>query len=316
MLILGSSLAWSGKGTAGMATSSIAERRPWSAIHNWVYWLDGPRLDQIGASRFELAVIDYSSDGTARGAFSVAQIDSLRHSTCSRRVLAYLSIGQAEEYRWYWQRGWQPGVPAWIGHEDQDWAGNYWVQYWQAGWQSIVLRYVDKIIAAGFDGLYLDRIDAYMEPYARGHRADMIAFVGEIARYARSHSPLGRDFGIFAQNAEELAAQDRGYAEILTGLGREETYVQATNIPTSATDRAGTELSLQQFRRQSAIGLVLTVDYADSQPLISQAYKRAMSKGFVPYVTDVGLDRMRLNPGFLPECHAPTAKSAGKGPGA
>jgi len=285
----------------GAATGATA-RRPWGAINNWVYWLDGPRLDQIASTSFELAVIDYSADGSAAGAFSAARIDALRHATCDRRVLAYLSIGEAENYRWYWQRGWRPDAPAWIVQEDADWQGNFWVQYWQPAWQQIIFRYLDTIIAAGFDGVYLDRVDAYAESYARAHRQSMVTFVRDIAHYARAHSPLGQDFGIFAQNAEELAAQDSAYAESLTGIGREEIYIRATNLPTPVTERSGVEADLRRFRQHNRYGLVLSVDYADSEPLVRQAYEQSRRNGFVPYVAGVGLDRIQLNPGYLPEC--------------
>ncbi|MCI0471716.1 MAG: endo alpha-1,4 polygalactosaminidase, partial [Candidatus Aminicenantes bacterium] len=78
-----------------------------------------------------------------------------------RLVLAYLSIGEAENYRWYWQAGWKPGNPSWLGAENPDWKGNYAVSYWASEWQAIVFQYVDAIIAAGFDGVYLDKIDEY-----------------------------------------------------------------------------------------------------------------------------------------------------------
>ena len=46
-----------------------------------------------------------------------------------------------------------------------NWAGNFKVQYWNPTWQSIIYgnetSYVKKIINAGFDGVYLDIIDAF-----------------------------------------------------------------------------------------------------------------------------------------------------------
>jgi cysteinyl-tRNA synthetase len=85
------------------------------------------------------------------------------------KVVAYLSIGEAERYRYYWQRAWDANrdgrpdaaAPSWLGHENPDWPGNYKVKYWDPAWQKIVFEYVDKIAAQGFDGVYLDIIDAY-----------------------------------------------------------------------------------------------------------------------------------------------------------
>ncbi|HLY31378.1 MAG TPA: MJ1477/TM1410 family putative glycoside hydrolase [Ktedonobacterales bacterium] len=305
-LSLGSLAACSviGAGNGGPNRAAPA-RRPWTNIHNWVYWLDNPDLTTIGASAYELAVIDYSADGSGAQASTAAQIARLRTSGCQRRVVAYLSIGEAENYRWYWQNGWRPGgagSPSWLAAEDSDWPGNYWVRYWEPAWQKIVFAYLDKIIAAGFDGIYLDRIDAYAEPYANGHEDDMLAFVQAIASYARTHSPLGHDFGVIAQNAEELGPGHPDYVRALTGIGREETYVQAMNDPTAPSDTAEAVADLQVFRQQSQGHLVLTVDYATQADLIRMAYTKSRAQGFIPYVTDDSLSSMRINPGFAPTC--------------
>jgi len=46
-----------------------------------------------------------------------------------------------------------------------NWEGNFKVQYWNPTWQSIIYgsetSYLKKIINAGFDGVYLDIIDAF-----------------------------------------------------------------------------------------------------------------------------------------------------------
>jgi cysteinyl-tRNA synthetase len=283
-------------------TGGSRPRRPWNQVHNWVYWLDEPDLEEIRRSAFELAVIDYSADGSAAREFTGPEIDRLRHEGCQRRVLAYLSIGEAEDYRGYWQETWRPGAPAWIVAENPDWEGNYLVTYWSPEWQKIVFRYLDRIIEQGFDGVYLDRVDAYADEHVSGHEQDMVDFVLAVARHARERSPLGEDFGIIVQNAEELALDHPDYLAEVTGIGREETYFEASNQPTPASERAETEAILDLFLRESRAGLVLTVDYADQPELVSEAYGRAFSSGYVPYVTDVGLDSLRINPGFEPIC--------------
>ena len=35
-------------------------------------------------------------------------------------ILAYVDVGQAEDWRWYWQKGWKPGRPDWIVTVDPD----------------------------------------------------------------------------------------------------------------------------------------------------------------------------------------------------
>ncbi|HEU5226821.1 MAG TPA: hypothetical protein VFU49_03335, partial [Ktedonobacteraceae bacterium] len=113
--------------TTPAPTTLVGTRRPWNMVHNWAYWLDNPDLEQISRSNYELVVIDYSADGSASKAFTAQQIEMLRHSSCQHRIVAYLSIGQAESYRGYWQQGWKEGSPVWLAGPDPDWNQNYWV---------------------------------------------------------------------------------------------------------------------------------------------------------------------------------------------
>jgi len=80
-------------------------------------------------------------------------------------VIAYMSIGEAESYRYYWKTAWNTNMPVWMGQENPNWHGNYKVRYWMKKWQKIIYgndnSYVKKIINQGFDGVYLDIIDAY-----------------------------------------------------------------------------------------------------------------------------------------------------------
>ena len=76
-----------------------------------------------------------------------------------------MSIGEAEDYRYYWKDSWDSDTPSWIKNQNFSWRGNYKVEYWNAEWQDIIYRgpdnYLDKIMEAGFDGVYMDIIDAF-----------------------------------------------------------------------------------------------------------------------------------------------------------
>jgi len=80
-------------------------------------------------------------------------------------VVSYMSIGEAEDYRFYWQSSWSSNSPAWLKAQNPDWPGNYKVEYWDSDWQQVIYgnnsSYLQKVLNAGFDGVYLDIIDAY-----------------------------------------------------------------------------------------------------------------------------------------------------------
>lgn len=120
-------------------------------------------LDSTGYDAF---VTDLSCADTLLGPGEVARLQS-KPGGGRRLVLCYMSIGEAEDYRWYWQPGWTSDPPSWLGPENPEWPGNYTVEYWDPEWQGIIYgspdAYLDRILAAGFDGVYLDKVDSFEE---------------------------------------------------------------------------------------------------------------------------------------------------------
>ncbi len=139
---------------------------------NYLYLLDPSQfstkqafISAINATNYDAIIIDlFFEDGTE---FAAAEIDQLKtkQNGGKRIVIAYMSIGEAEDYRYYWESSWSVGSPEWIKEENPDWEGNYKVNYWDAGWQQIIYgnenSYLKKILNANFDGVYLDIIDAF-----------------------------------------------------------------------------------------------------------------------------------------------------------
>ncbi len=121
-------------------------------------------LDELRKSAFDLLIIDATFNGSA---LTLTEINSLKHKPQGgkRLVFAYLSIGEAETYRKYWQQSWQTAPPDWLAEKNPDWDGNFKVHYWEKEWHDILFgtksSQLDLIIAAGFDGSMLDVVDAY-----------------------------------------------------------------------------------------------------------------------------------------------------------
>src|SRR5262249_15116182 len=135
--------------------TAIPPAPPLSSVKSWGYQLQNVDPDALAAAPYDMLVIDYSRDGSNALALMPQDLDKLKVKPDGARriMLSYLSIGEAETYRYYWKWYWSWffGVlaPSWRGPQNAEWRGNYGVRYWQDDWQ--------KIIFSGDDS-YLDRI--------------------------------------------------------------------------------------------------------------------------------------------------------------
>ena len=141
--------------------------------HNFLYLINPAQysskeefINAITATNYDLLVMDlYFGDEV----FTKEEVEQLRHKANggTRLVLCYLSIGEAEDYRPYWQPEWNENPPEWLLEENPNWAGNYRVRYWNEDWRALITgsadSYLGKILNAGFDGVYLDLVDAFWE---------------------------------------------------------------------------------------------------------------------------------------------------------
>jgi cysteinyl-tRNA synthetase len=284
----------------GDGDAACGERTGILAADDWAYQLQNLVPAEVGATAFDVIVSDYAADGTDETAFTTADLETMRAGPSERKIiLSYLSIGEAEDYRFYWQAGWTPGAPAWLGPENPDWGGNYKVRYWDPEWQAIVFGYVDKIVAAGFDGIYLDIIDAYeyWEPLERPTaRADMAAFVGALA--ARGRAATGcRAFYVVPQNAPEVRAE-AGSLDVVDAIGVEDTFYNDD----APQDGDFTAFVLGELSFWRAAGKkVFSIDYVTQPATIAAFFARALGVGFVPYASVRELDVLTITPGHEPD---------------
>jgi cysteinyl-tRNA synthetase len=286
----------------GRAAATPAPTPDWLTVDDFLYQLQRARPERIGETAYDLLIVQY---GVAGG--SPAVIESLKHSPGGEKIiLCYMSIGQAEDYRFYWQPEWRGDPPAWLDDHDPDWSGDYWVRYWDPEWQAIIYgspeSYLDRILELGFDGVYLDRVDTYQYYEEREGREtaaqDMVDFVIGLAEYARERHP---GFGVFPQNAEELGVQFSEYLEAVDGIGTESLYYgyPRDHEPSPPDWTAEREAILDQW--VAAGKLVLTTDYTRRPEQVDDAYARAQARGYVPFVTVRSLGLLIINEGHEPD---------------
>ncbi len=271
-------------------------------VESWGYQLQRIDLDQLAASDFDLLVIDYADDSGQP--FPPEDIAWLRAD--GKLVVSYLSIGEAETYRPYWDPTWVEGdecdappsasAPRWLEGVNPEWCGNYLVQYWDPEWQAIVMDYLDAILAAGFDGVYLDKVDSFYTwtgeedlgaPFTHpGAGPDMAALVETIAARGRAVHP---GFIVVPQNAVEIieyldGAQRAEYLATISGIAVEDTFFR----PIGAWDE-NAAYNPQQYvigllAEYQAAGLpVFAVDYVTEPRKIARFAEEARAHGYIPY---------------------------------
>ena len=229
-----------------------------------------------------------------------ADLDAIRSGKAGRKVVAYLSIGEAEDYRSYWQSEWvsngkrTAAAPAWLGIENPDWKGNYQVKYWSADWQKLVLPAINDAMARGFDGVYLDIVDGF-QTYEQGadgylddrmnpetkqtYRRDMVDWVKAIAARARAKDPAAL---VIPQNGSQLVGH-KDFVEVISAQGIEDLFTNGKKLqPASHTD----EILGHLKTLASAKKPVLLIEYPKTPERQALSKKLAKENGLVWLVTD------------------------------
>lgn len=229
-------------------------------IRQFSVQLTNTNLAAIDGSDTELVIIDPT--GIDR-----MDIERLRvQPDGSRRaVVAYINIGEAETYRDYWRSEWNSRPPRWLGAENPDWANHYYTAYWEAEWQAILFgtpgSILDRILAVGFDGVFMDGVDKYMVWPNRVERSkrDMYVLVDRIANYTRARTP---GFLVIPNNAEDLL-DNAAYRSTIDAIVKEDLFfgVGGEGRP---NDPGLVNWSLGQLRLATNDGLpVLVIEYVN-----------------------------------------------------
>lgn len=285
---------------------------PVSRVTSWGYNLQNLDVAALVASPYDVLVIDYSRDGSEDGRLTLAELRQLKTKPDGTRrvVLSYLSIGEAESYRYYWKWTWggtwytEPigwiFAPPWLGSQNAEWGGNYAVRYWDPRWKAVILGaggYLDRIIQSGFDGVWLDKVDSSIERVAKSRPTaedDMRTFVAEIAAHGRQKAP---GFLVVPQNGEELLT-DAKYRQVIDAIGKEDLlYGEFKDKAANPADGVARRTDLLKLLTRDGKP-VLAVEYIDNAAHIAAARKTLTEAGFVPHFADRSLETLRI--GDLP----------------
>ena len=241
------------------------------------------------------------------------------------RDSAYLSIGEAEDYRSYWNPAWVdpngnplPGVaPAWLGPENPEWEGNYKVRYWHRAWKQTLFGSaagpdrtpLDRIIDQGFDGVYLDVVDAFdywsdenPEMSRRLARERMVTLLEQISTYAHTTRGLP-NFRVVIQNGADIVWDDNDQpddlrdrvATVVRGIGHEDLFYDGTKPQTAAHVRRARDATRDLFENVLFAHSIpqplcyFAIDYVIAGRNINSAANRTRAADFHQKATEAGL---------------------------
>ena len=285
--------------TLGM--SQKENRAALSRVATWGCQYQNIVVEELAASDLDLVVINHTIDGRTGASATPREVARLQTKPGGGRrlVLAYLSVGEAESYRRYWQPDWSKDPPSWLGPKNPVWPGAYAVRFWDRHWQSLLFydehALLTQILMAGFDGVLLDRVDAYMD-WERVHpaaQAEMIELVARLAEKARANRS---GFIILAQNAEPLLLDSR-YIAAIDGVTKE-SLLYGLKGRGLENDAADVDWSLSKLLKIKSAGLpVFAIEYLDSPTLAASARQQLRVFGFIPFIANRVLDRL---PGSVP----------------
>jgi cysteinyl-tRNA synthetase len=257
----------------------------------WMYQIqdlnDPAKLATLAATDYPLLVIEPGQNFTDSPYDMANIISTLRTAPdgTERLLLAYVDIGQAEDYRDYWESNWvaptenDAGDPDFLLTIDPDgWSGNYVVAYWDPAWKNMWTGNFG-IVAPDEMFLFIEEMDT----------------AGEA---------VSEDFLIVAQNAPYLLDEDPArYGQIMDALAVEDTWWHGDGDVPWDDPRAGdlherhdgdytTPNRLAQYKKYTDRNIpVFTVDYCLSEQNAADVYRDSRALGLRPLVTQVPLSQ-------------------------
>ena len=248
-------------------------------VDNWALAIGSGQLRRGAVrrlGRFDLVVID--GEAATR-----ALLAALRAR--GTLVLAYLSVGTIEP-----GRGWYRRARPYRLRDRFEEFGEWYAATSRPGYRRLIAgRVAPRILAKGFDGLFLDNTDM-IEAHRRQARG-MRRLVAALDRLAGERL-------LFSQNGEGVIGPSLRHYD---GWNREDVtrtydFERRRYVPVPAGERRAARRAL---RRIGARGLLVTAsDYVlrGSRAATRSAVRAACRAGALPFVTDIGIRRLPRRP--------------------
>ena len=314
---------------------------PLAEIRFWGYQIQAidkaGAIDALANSHYDMLVLEPTrTDAELTGFDTKGMVERLKATTATdgvhrRLIIAYVDIGEAEDWRWYWtwsKEEEEDQIPQeldlpddWpdyiIARDPDGWVGNYPVAYWDPEWKDIIIygenpeptgardytSAIDELILDGFDGIYLDWVEGFenvhviaaAEAPGLDPAQEMIDFIAEMRDYARQRNP---DFLIIQQNAAALIDGHPDLLNHIDAIAQEGVWYDG--IAGDDWDDVEGYFFNEPSLTAEYIGFlgqylaevpVFNCEYALEENA-DDAYQRSYAEGYVPYVTRRSLGQL------------------------
>ncbi len=270
------SLCYAWLATFGLASCSAAPK-------SWVvfYGVDAPPELMQG---HDVVVVDPGYKGDiqllkARGA----------------KVLAYVSLGEVAERRAHFAQAKARGL---LVTENPNWPGAWMVDLRSPDWHRLVIDHLTpKLLARGFDGLFLDTIDSalHLERTRPATHAGMTAAATRLIRQLHARHPEAR---LLLNGGLPLVPAIRGAVDWIAVESTFLAYDFKTKRSRPQPQRDTWLKLLAKAKRENPDLVVFTLDYVDPSEVatVRGVYAAQRKAGFVPYVSTIALNRVVPEP--------------------
>jgi uncharacterized protein (TIGR01370 family) len=268
-LMLCSQAAWAG---------SLKQR-----VKNWLVYY-GDQADPGVIAKFDLVALDADHHPPL-----------VRRGPKAPLFLGYVSLGEAEPHRYFYNK--VKGGSMLVGR-NEDWNADL-VDVRSLRWQNLLLdKVIPKIMAQGFDGLFLDTLDSavYLELYKdpvkfAGMKRELVNFIAKIrARFPHALLCANRGREIWEQAAPYLDFV------VLEDFSTSYDFKTKKYLTLSPQDIAKNLDFADRAIKANPEVMPLAIDYVepDDVEAAGRAISLAAKYGLITYVSDLQLDEVYL----------------------
>ncbi len=274
ILALGLAAAW-----APAAPWAAAQIRPLAGVRTWVVYYGAAPEAAADLARFDVVVLDPHAHPPL---LAVKQHGSL--------VLMYVSLGEVNTHHPEFA---DVAAEPWVLAPNPNWPEARRLDVRAPAYERWLLdRVVPRaLMAAGVNGLFLDTADTALQL----ERAEPAQFRGAGAALERVLDEMRR------RNPRAILLLNGG----LPLVERRPRAVDAVAVESVWTDydfksqayrarpREDADARAAELRRVADLGVtVFTLDYVASSDRAAEPIRLARARGFIPYVSTIGLDRV------------------------